>query len=411
MARKATSAEVEQFPQIEALSIALGDNSEQLIEELVKQPDFSELAKRANATEVGQFQNLAYLLQTMGDRRDELIKKLDLAALAKAVGTANVEQFEQLLKLLAAFSEQKDLFIDQLAKDTKTLKGLAGTVSSASANNFQDTANLLYSMGSRKVNLTGLVNYESLAEKANAAGPDDIRGLTLLMARLDEDHRNKLIPRVDWASLCMKCPIDVGLLRALGGCLENLRRKAEMLSDKSGFDEVAQYLQSRDDDIIQKIENAYEQVKMHRASYASLYAGVGKFLWTCNQVDPTLSLEIATKTMSKLIECFWIAPINYQYVGQLINALYKIDPYLSESFLGNNKVRGRIQQSINEHDWSKEVEGLKHLIEAFYRSFPDLWRRMVNSNWIVVDLSSLDIDSIYRDVDEEKNVGTAYNTA
>lgn len=371
LARKATSAEIEQFPQIEALSVALGGNSEQLIEELVKQPDFSELAKRA--------------------------------------GTAKVEQFEQLLNLLDALSEQKDLFIDQLAKDTKTLKGLAGTVSSASANNFQDTANLLYSMGSRKVNLTGLLNYESLAEKANEAGPDDIRGLTLFMARLDDDHRNKLIPRVDWASLCMKCPIDAGLLRALGGCLENLWRQAEMLSDKSGFDKVAQYLRSRDEDIMQKIENAYEQAKMHGPSYASLYAGVGKFLWNCNQVDHTLSLEIATKTMSELIECFWIAPINYHYIGQLINALYEIDPDLSESFLDNNKVRGRIQQSINEHDWSKEVEGLKHLIEAFYRSVPDLWRRMVNSNWIVVDLSSLDLDSIYRDVEEEKNAGTAYN--
>ena len=405
IAEKVSKVEVGQLQNLAHLLNAIGHRQDELIEKL----DLAELARKATSAEVGQFQQIAYLLNAIGHRRDELIKKLDLAALAKAVGTAKVEQFEQLLDLLDALSEQKDLFIDQLAKDTKALKGLAGTVSSASADNFQDTANLLYRMGSRKVNLTGLLNYESLAEKANEAAPDDIRGLTLFMARLDEDQRNKLIPRVDWASLCMKCPIDAGLLRALGGCLENLWRKAEMLYDKSGFDKVAQYLRSRDDDIMQKIENAYEQAKMHGPAYASLYAGVGKFLWNCNQVDHTLSLEIATKTMSKLIEFFWIAPINYLYVGQLINALYKIDPYLSESFLGNNKVRGRIQQSINEHDWSKEVEGLKHLIEAFYRSFPDLWRRMVNSNWIVVDLSSLDLDSIYRDVEEEKNAGTAYN--
>jgi hypothetical protein len=285
------------------------------------------------------------------------------------------------------------------------LNELAGTISTAPPNRFQDIVYLLDSLGSRKIHLTPLLNYDKLIEKANEVSLDDIRGLTSLMARLDDANRNKLIQEVDWTSLSMMCPIKAGLLRALGGCLENLCKQAEMLN-KSGFNKIAQYLQNHEDEIIEQIENAYEQAKMHGPSYASLYAGVGKFLWNCNQIDHTLSLEIATKMMSGLIERFWIAPINYHYVGQLINALYEIDPYLSESFMGNNKVRGRIQQSINEHDWSKEVEGLKHLIEAFYRSYPDLWRRMLNSNWIVVDLSSLDLDSIYRDVEEEKNAGT-----
>ena len=73
-------------------------------------------------------------------------------------------------------------------------------------------------------------------------------------------------------------------------------------------------------------------------------------------------------------------------------------------------VRGKIQRSINMDDWSKEIEGLKHLIKAFYRAAPDLWRKMVNLGWIFVNLNSLDLNSIYREVDEKKNVGTAHNT-
>ena len=34
---------------------------------------------------------------------------------------------------------------------------------------------------------------------------------------------------------------------------------------------------------------------------------------------------------------------------------------------------------------------------------------MVSYKWLTVDLSSLDLDSIYRDVDEERNADTPYN--
>jgi len=124
-----------------------------------------------------------------------------------------------------------------------------------------------------------------------------------------------------------------------------------------------------------------------------------------------LAKKIATETMNKLAEGFSISPTGYQGAGRLINAFYAIDPDLSASFVKNHRVRGGIQQSINEHDWSEQLEGLKHLIRAFYRSAPELWKKMIDFGWIGVDLSSLDLDSIYKDVDGEKNAGTAPNMA
>jgi hypothetical protein len=114
--------------------------------------------------------------------------------------------------------------------------------------------------------------------------------------------------------------------------------------------------------------------------------------------------------MSKLSQEFGVKPIVYRSAGQLINSFYDIDPKLSADFVKNDMVRGKIQQSVNMGNWSKEIEGLKHLIKAFYRSAPDLWRKMVNLHWIYVDLNSLDLNTIYREVDEKKNANTAHNT-
>lgn len=84
---------------------------------------------------------------------------------------------------------------------------------------------------------------------------------------------------------------------------------------------------------------------------------------------------------------------------------YDINHALSESFLTNKKVRGRIEKSINEDDWKGKEEDLKHLIKAFYRSTPNLWKRMVDYKWIVRDLIILNLDETYRIVDEERKCG------
>ncbi len=387
LSQKASAAEVGQFDQLAQLLNALGDHQDKLITN--ENFNSAKLAQKASTAEIEQFDQLADLLDALGHRREELIKKLDLSELSEKASATEVGQFEQLAHLLNALGDYRDKLTEEL-----NFEKLANVTNTAKIGELEGVAKLLKELGQRKSQLSVLLNHDMFVQKANQAGPHDITGLTMLMAELEEEGRNKFIQEVNWSSMCLKCPIYVHLLSPLGASLENLWKQAEMLSDKTGVDKIAQYLQAHADKIKQQIEEA--------STNPRLYSGVAKFFWNCNQVDPQLATNIATETISKLIDNFRVRPSEYRGAGRLINSFYAINPELSASFIQNNRVRGKIQQSINEDDWSEEVEGLKHLIEAFYRSAPDLWRAMVNSNWIVVDLSSLELDSIYRDVDEEK---------
>jgi hypothetical protein len=236
-------------------------------------------------------------------------------------------------------------------------------------------------------------------ERANQVDRYDIMWLTMFISQLDEERRNVFIRQIDWTPICTDCPIQVVLLKALGTCIENLWKKSELVSETVTFNNMAQHLRERAMEIKQEIEKANPKQ----------YGGVAKFLWNYNKIDRSGAFEIAIGTVDKIIESFRIRPDNYHGVGELINAFHNIDPGLSEFFLEQKKVRGKIQQSIveNEHDWNEKMDDLKYLIKAFYRSFPKLWKKMVK-DWIVADLSSLDLDSIYRDVDGEKNADTEY---
>jgi len=398
LAKTASVAEVGQFDQLAHLLSAIGDRRAELLDKL----DLAELAKTASVAEVEQFNQLAHLLSAIGDRRAELLDKLDLAKLAGRTGATKVEQFQQVAFLLNALGERSDLFVDQLvAEDQKILKVLAREVSCAPSNRFHDIAELLVSLGTRKTHLIALLNHNALIETANQVGEYDIHGLTRFIAVLDEERRNEFIWKVDWASISMKCPIYGVLLQALGTSLANLIKQAEASSDSTGVRKVAEYLRAKASDIKKQI----------RKAVPNQYRGVAKFLWNYNQIDNVLATEIATDTVGSLIKHFSVGPANYNGAGRLINALNTIDTDLAASFVSSNKVREKIQQSINMDDWSENVEDLKHLVKAFYRSAPDLWEEMVNSNWIVVNLSFLDLDSIYKEVDEEKNTATGYNTA
>ncbi len=434
LVQKACTAEIEQFGQIEALSLALGDKRDMLTKELIKEPNSSKIAKKVSSAEVGQFDQLAHLLNAMGDRRDEMIedKNFDLAKLVQKACTAEIEQFGQIANLLVALGGNRDKLIEKMdlkmlvktSSDAKVeqfknlaqllrelgecrdglikeldFKNLAEAANVAEITEFEQIAHLLDVLGPRKSQLSTLLDYNTLVQKANQVGPYDIRGLTMFIAKLEEEDRSKYIREVDWSSVCLKCPINVHLLSPLGASLGNLWKQAESSSDRSSIGKVARHLRANANEIKQEVRKAHPK----------LYSGVAKFLWNCNQVDPVSAKQIATETMGKLAETFRIRPTEYQGTGRLINALYAIDPKLSASFVKDKKVRGRIQQSINEHDWSKEVEGLKHLIRALYCSVPELWKKMVSYKWLTGDLSSLDLDSIYRDVDEERNAGTAYN--
>ena len=393
LSKTARSAEVGQFDQLAYLLNAIGDRRDELIEKL----DLAQLGVQANNANIEQFAQIENLIVGLGDNKNKLIEKINLKNLAKSANNAKVEEFENLAHLLRALGDYLDKLTEEL-----DLKKLANAANSAEIGEFKGVAELLKNLDQRKSQLSVLLNHDTLVQKANQAGPYDITGLTMLLAELEEEDRGKFIREVDWSSICLKCPISVHLLSPLGASLENLWKQAESSSDRISIEKVAQHLRANANKIKQEIGNTHPR----------LYSGVAKFLWNCNQIAPALAKQITTETMSKLAaEAFSIRPTGYQGTGRLINALYAIDPDLSASFVKNNMVRGRIQQSINEHDWSKEVEGLKHLIRALYRSVPELWKKMVNYKWITVDLSSLDLNSIYRDVDEEKNAGTAYNTA
>ena len=423
---QANNANIEKFGQIADLLNSIGDRRDELIEKL----DLAQLSRTANSAEICQFDQLANLLRALGNRRDELIEKLDLAQFGTKANNANIEQFVQIPNLLVALGNNRNKLIDKmdlkiLAKTSSDLKvkqfknlaqllreleecrnelikeldfeKLAKSANSAEINEFEQIAGLLNGLGERKSQLLRLLNHDTLVRKAYQAGLYDIMGLTSLIAKLEEEDRSKYIQEVDWSSICLKCPIYFRLLSVLGESLGNLRKQAESTSDRSSIERVVKHLQANADKIKKEIGKTYHK----------LYSGLAKFLWNCNQVDAILAKQIATETIGKLANTFRIKPTGYRGTGRLITALYAIDPNLSASFVKNKKVRRRIQQSINESDWNKEVEGLKYLIRALYRSVPDLWKKMVSYKWLTVDLSPLDLDLIYKDVDEERNAGTA----
>ena len=329
----------------------------------------------------------------MGDRRNELIEKLDLKQLSKKANNAEIGQFEQLAGLLNAIGDCRNELIEKL-----DLKQLSKKANNAEIVEFSQLANLLNVLSFNKNQVSIVLDYGKLIQKANQASTSsDIRGLTYFLAKLGEKDRDEFIYKVDWYSMCLKISLCVDFFKPLGAILGNLWKQAESSSDNSRIEKVAKYLKANTSKLIQEIIRANPK---H-------YSGVAKFLWNCNQVDHALAKRIASETMSKLVERFGVKPIVYRGAGQLVNAFCDIDPNLSADFVKNDMVRGKIQRSINMDDWSKEIEGLKHLIKAFYRSAPDLWRKMVNLGWIFVDLNSLDLNSIYRYVDEKKNVGTA----
>ena len=430
LSEKANGAEVGQFSQLADFLGAIGARRDELIKEL----NLAQLSEKANGAEVGQFDQLACLLDAIGSRRDEMIEKLNLVALAKVANSTNVGKFGEIAKLMIALGDNRSKLIEKMnlkllgktccsdvkVKQFKSLaqvlreleecrnelikeldfEKLAKVANAAEINEFEQISELLKELGESKSQLSKLLDHNTLIQKAGQASPYDIMGLTRLMAGLEEEDRDKYVREINWSSICLKCLIYAPLLGALGASLENLWKQAEISPNRDNIERVTQHLQAHYAEIEEEIGKVPPKV----------YSGVAKFLCGCNKFNPTLAKQIATETMDKLVETFKIEPTEYQGTGRLINALYAIDPNLSVSFVENNKIQGRIRRSVNLDNWSKEVEGLKHLIESWYRSAPKLWKRIIRYNWLTADLSSLDLDSIYDKVDKEKIAGTACDT-
>jgi len=403
LSKKASGAEVGQFQQIAYLLNAAGDSRDELLKRLDIQ-----LSKKASGAEAGQFGQIEALINAAGDSRDELLKNLDIEQLSKKASGAEVEQFGQIEALINAAGDSRDELLKNL-----DIEQLSKKASGAEVEQFQQISQLLNVLGDRKDELLKKLNYNILGRKATQVNPSNIgalRGLTLFIAQLDEEHRDRFVREVQWNSICKQCPINIEYLPVIGVILKNLIKQAELLPNTNTND-VAEHLRDNMDEVKKCIkETDFRQ-----------YRGLSKFLWNCSQINHQLAIEIMDdERMNKMKERFGVCEripphvgelvCHYRGVGELINSLYKIDPHLSKDFIEHNNVRWKIEQAINTHDWSKEKEDLKHMIKAFYKSAPELWKKMVSRNCFTVDLSSLDLDSIYRDVDEKRSAGTAYNT-
>ena len=421
LTKTASRAEVGQFAQLQALISALEDHwddrtnstsADSLIAELIRCPDFTKLTEKASRADVGRFDQLAYLLNALGKHGDTLIRNLDLVQLAQKASGAEVGQFAQLQALISALEDHWDDLTNSTSADNligelircPDFTKLTDKVNRADVKQFQQIAQFLNALGEHRDKLVEKLDYNTLSQEANQVDPSDISalsGLTLFIAQLDDKRCDEFISKIQWLSICKGCPISTNFIPALGSSLENLLKQAEILSDSAGVDDLAKHLRAHISEIKQCI----------RETHFLQYRGLARFLWNCNQVNHQLAIEISdADTIYELINSLSVFPCNYRGVGELINALFSIDPRLSKFFI--KKVYVTITRSINKRDWSKEEEeDLKHLIKAFYRSAPDFWKRiMANRNLITVDLSSLALDTIYKEADEEKKAGAAYNT-
>jgi len=435
LATKANSAQPGNFPGLADLLSALGDKGEKLVEEL----DFSQLAKTASAAQPGNFHGLADLLTALGDKGEKLVKELDFSQLAKSANSAQPGDFDSLAGSLTALGDKRENLVKELVKEPY-LSQLVKTASAAQPHYFDKVAGLLTALGDKREEVVKELLKEpylsQLAKTASAAQPhefDKVAGLltalgdkreklvkeldlltlknrvkefkahdttaladcmskvTHLMSGLDDDSRNEFIRDIPWDTFCMKCPIEVSALAVLGQCLENVIRQGEQPS----IGRIKIYL-----------ENNAEAFKTEiRKANPSHYGGISKFLWNCNLINHGLSLKIVSDTKDKLAERLRVMPWNYRGAGQLINSIYSVDPSLAGSLVNDRLVRGRILAAINGHKWIESLADFRHLIKAFYRANPTLWRTAIRKGWITADLSPLDLPSIYREIDAERDYG------
>jgi hypothetical protein len=386
-ASRLAKADLAKFSQVASLLNTFKDRRDTLLEKVSWQ-DFADRAAKAG---VAQFDQVAQLLDALGNRRDGLIDKVTWQALANRAAKAEVAQFDQVAHLLNALGDRRGALLEKVGE--VAWQGLANRVANVEAAQFDRVATLLNALRDRRDALLEKVDTTSLARTANRCGGEDLRGLTMLIARLDDERRCDLIRDVDWPLLSTKCPVEASMLLTLGACLGNVWKKADMCSDLSGCQKTAAYLNGQLEALLCAVKESF----INTTKIPTAYAGPAKLLSNCNRIDGEVALKIAERTIGTAVQSFWVRPASYRYIGQLINAFHEVHPELAAAFLENPKIRGRITWSLNKHDWASERPSVEHLIKAIYRASPSIWHRMRDR--MAADLGGIDLDSLYAEVE------------
>lgn len=395
LALRMGTAEVDHFGQVAGFLNALGQRRDHLLGMIAWQS----LASRVAGAPVSELSQIRELLEALGDRtnaerREQFVRLADWDRVARTIAeTAEVTDLQMLSQLLIAMGTQGSSLGTELGRDGRLLR-LATRIAQAPSTMFEAIAVFLRAL---KIPLPP-TDISSLVDTASKSGSENLKGLTMLMASLDEERRNQFLLALDWTRLCQECPIKVGMLGAFGSCLENVVKKEKLSPNVRGSDQVRDYLRDREAEIVRAVEESYTQAEGSR-----FYSGIAKLLYNCCEIDEVLAFQITEMTIGAVTQDFKVTLSGYRNAGQLINAFYKVYPDVGQTFVENPKVIRRIASSLNRQDWTNRTDGLEHLIMALYRASPTAWFEILAA--VGGKLEGIDLDALYEEVTRSPVVG------
>ncbi len=371
---------------------ALGYRREELVR-LLDMPKLGVLVRDTSVEGIGQ---LANLLTALDNRRGQLTNHLDFAKLASECNrTSSLKEARSVLNLLSALQDEKSRIIKHL-----DIRKVAKAIDDASDDDFRfsDLRRLWDYVGPGNEDYLGHYDLERLVKRANQAKGYESVDLTHLISRLDKKspERRKLIREIDWLSIIKNTQIQYTTFKAVALSLRNLCQQ-DHPSKTHIIQEVAKHLDKNFGIICEEIKKAYHP------RYGKYYNSVAMLLYECYRVNQELASKILSGTMDELVENFEILPENYGGIALLFLNIHLINPELSEGLVADTWVKERIIRSINnEQSWKGQEEQLGYLVKSFYRANRNLWNTIIKNRSISADLTSLDLDSIYRDVETNK---------
>lgn len=339
--------------------------------DIIRALDLTRLAAAASGSQVTEFAQIVHMAQSLGDRGREFIALLDLSTLGLEAQTISIEQVHSLRRLIELTNGRREQFVDALLANSGAAR-LGQVLSSAGPDSLQEIANLLVALGQEQVTLLEALDYETIGRAASRSQRDQIRGLTLLVARLAEPYRTCLIKRVDWLRVLQNASVEAGLLRATGGCLEGLRKASELSGVVVTTVAAAGVLHTRKEALRDAIRSAYQEAGANPDRWKSRYQGVGKFLWHCSQLHGDLALELQAETIDDLADNLRLAPSMLGPAQQLLSVLDALDPDGARRLLATERIREMLTRFIATRGWEPEEAAMAEWLPLLERHTPEL---------------------------------------